>query len=100
MKWLFQQKVSAAREFAHLDYDTAKADFLARRAAGQPVGSIVQAWRVAPPRPGARDVEPAPYTPEWFAQITQDPIYRRGDDLEGIDLADDDLAVGQEEDAA
>jgi hypothetical protein len=85
-KWLFRQKVSAAREFAHLDYEAAKADFIARRESGQPVGTIVKAWRAVPPMPA--DVGTADES-IWAKYARENPgLYKlAGDPLD--DQADD-----------
>lgn len=51
--YLSDRGMGAAPMFAHLDPDTAIADFDARRADGQSVAHIVKQWRMAPPTQGA-----------------------------------------------
>ena len=100
-KWLFRQKVSSAREFAHLDYNAAKADFEERKRNGQSIGAIVKIWREMPPTPEvvAESGADVAYSPAWFAKMRREkPEYLAGyslgsdndDQPEDDDLLDDD----------
>jgi hypothetical protein len=89
-KWLFGQNVGAASEFRDLDFAAVRDDFERRRAAGQPVGAIVIAWRAVPPTPElAASIEPPCYTREWFAWIKVNKpeiatLYRLGSDVSDL----------------
>jgi hypothetical protein len=107
-KWLFGQNVGAASEFRDLDFAAVRDDFERRRAAGQPVGAIVKAWRAVPPTPDTVvAIEPTAYTPEWFAWIRVHrpelvALYRLGSDVSDLDSDDqvvegDDLVVEGDE---
>jgi hypothetical protein len=64
LAFLVDEGVSAAEEFAHLPYESMRADYAARRTDGQTKAQIVKAWRLNPPtetyhyeRPNGRPVQ-------------------------------------------
>jgi hypothetical protein len=95
--WLNERGIFAAREFMHLPFDVATADFERKRAAGMHPGKIVKTWRVAPPTEAMlASIEPPSYTPAWFDWMEKKHpgLYRRGSDDEYED--DDDQADEEE----
>jgi hypothetical protein len=80
VKFLLNEGMSAAHEFAGLDYNTAREDFHRRRQAGQAISTIVRAWRAQPPQPSVK-TETGPIDPVSILKSSYGDLFKRGDDL-------------------
>jgi hypothetical protein len=78
--FLLNEGMSAAHEFARLDYDTAREDFHRRRQAGHSISTIVRAWRAQPPQPSAK-TETGPIDIDKFMKSDYAQFFKSGDDL-------------------
>jgi hypothetical protein len=80
VKFLLNEGMSAAHEFAGLDYNTAREDFHRRRQAGQAISTIVRAWRAQPPQPSVK-TETGPIDPVSILKSSYGDLFKSGDDL-------------------